>query len=92
VTATVKLPAALEMHLRQHCAASGESISDVIRKALEAHLAAVPAMTATSAFALGHEYFGNYAGPSNLSDKYRSQRSDLWGSVATDRNNRRLKG
>jgi hypothetical protein len=89
MTATVKLPANLEMHLRQHCAVSGESISDVIRIALETHLAAVSAKSATSASALGREYFGKYAGSSNLSETYRSQRSDLWGSVALDKTKRK---
>jgi hypothetical protein len=89
MTATVKLPAALEMHLRQHCAMSGESISDVIRIALETHLAAVSAKSATSASALGREYFGKYAGSPNLSETYRSQRSELWGSVALDKTKRK---
>jgi Arc/MetJ-type ribon-helix-helix transcriptional regulator len=92
MTATVKLPAALEMHLRQHCATSGESISDVIRVALEAHLSAVSAKSATSAAALGREYFGKYAGATDLAETYRSQRSDLWGSVASDKNKRRPNG
>jgi hypothetical protein len=92
MTATVKLPPALEMHLRQHCAISGESISDVIRVALEAHLAAVSAKSATSASALGREYFGKYAGVPDLSETYRSQRSELWGNVATDKKRRRPNG
>jgi hypothetical protein len=91
MTTTVKLPAALEMHLRQHCAVSGESISDVIRIALETHMAAVSAKSASSAFALGREYFGMFSGPPNLSETYRSQRSDLWGSVLTDKAKRRSK-
>ena len=56
MTATVKLPNALEMTLRQYCAISGESISDVICVALEAHLSTDAIDATTTPFALGAEY------------------------------------
>ncbi|TAG47881.1 MAG: hypothetical protein EAZ30_07810 [Betaproteobacteria bacterium] len=92
MTTTVKLPNALEMNLRQHCAVSGESISDVIRVALEAHLASVSAVHARSAHALGSEFFGRYAGPVDLSERYREARAGLWDDVATAKSARRRQG
>ena len=91
VTTTVKLPNALEMTLRQHCAISGESISDVIRVALEAHLSTAAVDATTTPFALGAEYFGRFAGPANLSETFRDARNAAWDEVATEKSARRAK-
>ena len=91
MTTTVKLPNALEMTLRQHCAISGESISDVIRVALEAHLSMDAIDTTTTPFALGAEYFGRYAGPADLSETFRELRGSVWDDVATEKSARRAK-
>jgi len=91
MTTTVKLPTSLEMTLRQHCAISGESISDVIRVALEAHLSAAAENTTASAWSLGADYFGRFAGPADLSDTYRDARSSVWDEVAAGKSTRRAK-
>jgi Arc/MetJ-type ribon-helix-helix transcriptional regulator len=91
MTITVKLPSALEMSLRQHCAVSGESISDVIRVALEAHLASASAVTSTSPAALGAEYFGRFAGPADLSERYRESRGSVWDDIAAAKATRRAR-
>lgn len=88
MTTTVKLPNTLEMTLRQHCAITGESISDVIRVALEAHLAAVRGDSETSAWALGAEYFGRHAGPTDLAQTWRDARASLWDDVAVAKTTR----
>lgn len=91
MTTTVKLPTTLEMTLRQHCAVSGESISDVIRVALETHLSAAAENTTASPWSLGAVYFGRFAGPADLSETYREARGGLWDEVATDKSTRRTK-
>lgn len=91
MTTTVKLPTSLEMTLRQHCAISGNSISDVIRVALENHLASTSESSAASAWALGSEYFGRYSGPADLSETYREARGSVWDQVATEKSARRAK-
>ena len=89
MTTTVKLPTALEMNLRQHCAISGESISDVIRVALEAHLSLAAENTSASPWSLGTEYFGRYAGPAELSERFRDARGAVWDDVAASKSARR---
>lgn len=91
MTTTVKLPNALEMTLRQHCAISGVSISDVIRVALEAHLSTESIDPTTTPFALGAEYFGRYAGPADLSETFRELRGAVWDDVASEKSARRAK-
>jgi Arc/MetJ-type ribon-helix-helix transcriptional regulator len=91
VTTTVKLPTALEMTLRQHCAVSGESISEVIRIALEAHLSSHVVEQAATAWSLGAEYFGRYAGPTDLSETFREARGSVWDDVAADKSTRRTR-
>jgi hypothetical protein len=91
MTTTVKLPTALEMTLRQHCALSGNSISEVIRVALEAHLAAASQSAPTSPWALGSDYFGRHAGPADLSETYRQARGGVWDEVGADKSARRAK-
>ncbi len=63
---TVKLPDTLNNALLQRCAQEGRSRSDVMRTALTAYLAQ-PSSTA-SAWSLGVEVFGRYAGPSDLAE------------------------
>ena len=91
MTTTVKLPNVLEMTLRQHCAISGESISDVIRVALETHLSPGAIDATTTPFALGAEYFGRYAGPADLSETFRELRGAVWDDVASAKSSRRAK-
>ena len=91
MTTTVKLPNALEMTLRQHCAISGESISDVIRVALEAHLSTEAIDTTSTPWALGAEYFGRFAGPADLSETFRASRGAMWDEVAAEKTARRAK-
>lgn len=91
MTTTVKLPNALEMTLRQHCAISGETISDVIRVALEAHLSTAAVDATTTPFALGAEYFGRFAGPADLSETFRDLRGAVWDAAATAKSARRAK-
>lgn len=91
MTTTVKLPTTLEMTLRQHCAISGESISDVIRVALEAHLSADAVDTAATSWALGQDYFGRFAGPADLSENLRASRNALWDDVAASKTARHAK-
>lgn len=63
---TVKLPDTLNNALLQRCAQEGRSRSEVLRAALTAYLAQAP--SAASAWSLGVEVFGRYAGPSDLSE------------------------
>lgn len=91
MTTTVKLPNALEMTLRQHCAMSGESMSDVIRVALEAHLSTHAIDATATPFALGAEYFGRFAGPPDLSETFRDSRGAVWDDVAAAKSARRAK-
>ena len=91
MTTTVKLPNTLEMTLRQHCAISGESISDVIRVALEAHLSTDAIDATATPFALGAEYFGRFAGPVDLSETFRDSRGAAWDELATEKTARRAK-
>ena len=91
MTTTVKLHNALEMTLRQHCAISGESISDVIRVALEAHLSMEAIDATTTPFALGAGYFGRFSGSADLAETFRASRDAIWNHVATERSARRAK-
>ena len=77
MTTTVKLPPELEQSLRQHCAAEGRSISDVMRDALVAYLASVPT-TPASPWALGADLFGRHAGPADLATARHTHASDAW--------------
>jgi hypothetical protein len=91
MTTTAKLPTAFEMKLRQHCAISGESTNDVIRVALEAHLSAAAEITSASPWALGADYFGSYAGPAALSERFRDARGAVWDGVAASKSTRRTR-
>ena len=54
MTTTVKLPPELEQSLRQHCAAEGRSISDVMRE-IEDHYAEEQAETFARARNVGND-------------------------------------
>ncbi|MDR2188713.1 MAG: ribbon-helix-helix domain-containing protein [Azonexus sp.] len=77
MTTTVKLPNALELALRQRCAAEGRSISEVMRDALTAYLE-TPAAPA-SAWQLGADLFGLHAGPTDLATARKRHVADIWG-------------
>ena len=77
MTTTVKLPPELEQSLRQHCAAEGRSISDVMRDALVAYLASVPT-TPASPWALGADLFGRHAGPADLAAARHAHAAEVW--------------
>ena len=77
MTTTVKLPPELEQSLRQHCAAAGRGISEVMRDALAAYLASTPAAPA-SAWSLGADLFGRHAGPADLAAARRGHAGDAW--------------
>ncbi len=77
MTTTVKLPPELELSLRQHCAAEGRSISEVMRDALVAYLASTPT-TPVSAWTLGADLFGRHAGPADLAAGRRQHLVDAW--------------
>ena len=77
MTTTVKLPPELEQSLRQHCAAAGRGIREVMRDALTAYLASTPAAPA-SAWSLGADLFGRHAGPADLAATRHTHASDAW--------------
>ena len=77
MTTTVKLPPELEQALRQHCAAAGRNISDVMREALVAYLARA-ATDQASAWSLGADLFGRYRGPSDLATHRHSHLGQAW--------------
>jgi predicted transcriptional regulator len=85
MTTTVKLPPELEQSLRQHCAVEGRSISEVMRDALVAYLASVPAAPA-SAWLLGADLFGRHAGPADLATARRQHLAEAWGDKQGRRN------
>jgi hypothetical protein len=91
MTTTIKFPTVLEMNLRQHCAISSERINDVIRVALDAHLSAAVEITSASPWALGEDYFGRYAGPADLSERFRDTRGAVWDGVAASKSARRIR-
>lgn len=63
---TVKLPDTLNNALLHRCAQEGRNRCEVLRAALTAYLA--QPSSAASAWSLGVEVFGRYAGPSDLSE------------------------
>ena len=77
MTITVKLPSELEQSLRQQCAAEGRSLSEVLRDALTAYLAATPAAPA-SAWSLGADLFGRHTGPADLAAARRKHLAEAW--------------
>lgn len=78
MTVTVKLDASLEEQLRQRAAASGVTTSDLIRRALQAYLAAPDAEAAPSAHALGADLFGRHRGGAELATKRKAILADAW--------------
>jgi plasmid stability protein len=83
MTTTVKLPEPLEQALRQRCQAEGRSLSEVIRDAITAYLAQ-PHSTA-SAFELGADVFGCYAGDTDLAEQRKAHLQALWDAKLTAR-------
>lgn len=77
MTTTVKLPAELEQSLRQHCAAAGRNISDVMREALAAYLARA-ATNQASAWSLGADLFGRHRGPADLATRRHAHLAQAW--------------
>ena len=77
MTTTVQLPPELEQSLRQHCAAAGRGISEVMRDAPTAYPASTPAAPA-SAWSLGADLFGRHAGPADLAATRHTHASDAW--------------
>ena len=77
MTMTVKLDALLERALRSRCASLGRSASAVMRDALQSYLTQTAA-PAPSAFALGSDLFGVYAGPKDLASKRKAEVALVW--------------
>lgn len=77
MTMTVKLDAPLERALRSRCASLGRSASAVMRDALQSYLAQTAA-PAPSAYALGSDLFGRYAGPKDLASKRKAELAQAW--------------
>ena len=77
MTMTVKLDAPLEQALRSRCASLGRSASAVMRDALQSYLAQT-ALPAPSAYALGSDLFGKYAGPADLASERKAVLARVW--------------
>ena len=77
MTMAVKLDAQLERALRSRCASLGSSASAVMRDALQSYLAQT-AVPVPSAYALGSDLFGLYAGPNDLASKHKTELSQVW--------------
>lgn len=84
MTTTVKLPPELEQALRQHCAAAGRNISEVMREALVAYLSRASTDRA-SAWSLGADLFGRYRGPADLAARRHSHLEQVWEAKHADR-------
>lgn len=77
MTMSFKLDAALEQRLRQHSLALGLPASQIIREALQAWLDDTPQAPA-SAYALGRDLFGQYAGPVDLASRRKQAAAEVW--------------
>jgi hypothetical protein len=77
MTMTVKLDPSLEQRLRLHSAALGRPASELIREALLAYLDAAPRQ-APSAYALGTDLFGRFAGPADLATRRKAGLAEAW--------------
>lgn len=78
MTMTVKLDPSLEQRLRLHSAALGRPASELIREALLAYLDSAPARS-PSAYALGSDLFGRFAGPTDLATRRKAAVAEAWG-------------
>ncbi len=78
MTVTVKLDPLLEEQLRRRAAAGGCTTSEVIRKALQAYLAASGEQTTPSAFSLGSDLFGRYQAEPGLAQDRKKLLTDGW--------------
>ena len=76
MTATVKLPEALEAALRQRCQQEGRTLSEVIRDAVAAYLAREPELD--SPWALGESVFGRYEGSADLATDRKRAIAEVW--------------
>jgi plasmid stability protein len=77
MTLTVKLDTHTEQSLRLRIAASGRSVSEIMREALLQWLAQTPA-PAAGAYALGADLFGKHAGPSDLATHRKAELARAW--------------
>lgn len=77
MTLTVRLDTDLEQALRQRCASVGQSASALIREALRAYLNQTEPPP-PSAFALGADLFGKYAGAPHLASERKAELQALW--------------
>jgi plasmid stability protein len=84
MTMTVKLDAPLEQALRIRSASVGRSASALMREALQAYLAqSEPAPL--SAYALGQQVFGRYAGAPDMASQRKAVMHDIWREKWADR-------
>jgi plasmid stability protein len=72
---TVSLPAALEQALRQRSAASGRTVSALMRDALQVYLD-VNSPPDRSAFELGADFGGRHHGPADLASQRKAMIAD----------------
>jgi plasmid stability protein len=89
LTLTVKLDVDTEQSLRQRIAASGRSVSEIMREALLQWLAQSPAPEA-GAYALGADLFGKHSGPPELSSNRKTELQQAWDEKRPLRGVRRL--
>jgi plasmid stability protein len=89
MTLTVKLDAHTEQSLRLRIAASGRSVSDIMREALLQWLAQTPAPDA-SAYALGADLFGKHTGPADLATQRKAELLKAWDAKRPLGNAKRL--
>lgn len=78
VTITVKLDATLEEQLRRRAAGTGRSTSEVIRAALAAYLQQTDQEAVPSAYVLGRDLFGRFAGDPDLAQNRKRLLAATW--------------
>ena len=66
-TISLKIPESLERQLQQFAAESGESKSEILRRALELFLSKADSPASTSITALAGDLVGCFRGPADLS-------------------------
>lgn len=86
MTMTVKLDPPLERALRTRSAALGVSASALMREALQLYLSQTEP-PAPSAYELGVDLFGRYAGPADLA----ARRKEHWQDVLVDKQAARVR-
>ena len=80
MTLTIKLDAALVQALYSHCASAKCTANDVINDALKRYLAQAH-LPAPSAYELGSDLFGKYAGPKDLASKRKALTTQAWDDI-----------